>query len=199
MAHLDDAVRYRRQLQRLRGKVREVVGADVDPVVTTNPGIDRAVLIGDDGHIPVGDASVDLIVSDFTFEHLEHPELAARELDRVLKVGGWICARTPNRNGYIATANRVIPKWTRRAMLRRAQPERQDEDVFPAFYRLNTARALRRHFSPVRFDHALYSWEPDPGYHANVPAVYWINKTLAAVTPGPLKNFLMIFLQKTAA
>jgi SAM-dependent methyltransferase len=48
-------------------------------------------------------------VSDFTFEHIVDPAQAARELDRVLKHGGWLCARTPNRYGYIALANRFVP------------------------------------------------------------------------------------------
>lgn len=45
LAHSDDVVPFRRELTLLRGKVRKVIGADVDPIVTTNPGVDEAVVI----------------------------------------------------------------------------------------------------------------------------------------------------------
>jgi len=37
---------YCRELRNLRGKVREVIGADIDPIVATNPCIDRAIVVG---------------------------------------------------------------------------------------------------------------------------------------------------------
>src|SRR3954452_7997261 len=41
----EDPVPFRRRLTTLKGKVRKVVGADVDPVVLTNPLVDEAVVI----------------------------------------------------------------------------------------------------------------------------------------------------------
>ena len=106
--HVDDPIAYRRSLTSLRGKVKEVIGVDVDSAVSTNPAIDRAIVISGP-EIPLPDGSVDLILSDFTFEHLGDPQAIARSFERVLKPGGWICARTPNRFGYIALANRFLP------------------------------------------------------------------------------------------
>jgi hypothetical protein len=45
-SHSEDRVRYRRELINLRGKVREVVGADFDPMVNSNPSLDRAIVLG---------------------------------------------------------------------------------------------------------------------------------------------------------
>src|SRR6516225_6909042 len=92
-------------LRNLRGKVREVIGANIDSIVTTNPSLDRAIVLEPDGGIPLADRCVRMVVSDFTFEHIENPAYVARELDRILAPGGWICARTPNRNDYVSLAN----------------------------------------------------------------------------------------------
>src|SRR5262245_11219046 len=123
-SHSEDRVRYRRELRSLRGKVREVIGADIDPIVTTNPSLDRAIVLGSDSDIPIADRSIQMVISDFTFEHIENPAHVAGEIDRVLAPGGWICVRTPNRNGYVSLANRIFPESLRSRMLSWAQPDR---------------------------------------------------------------------------
>src|SRR5262245_1623295 len=50
--HVDDVVHYRRKLRDFRGKVREVIGADVDPIVATNPSLDRAFVLDPCRSIP---------------------------------------------------------------------------------------------------------------------------------------------------
>jgi hypothetical protein len=53
--HVDDPIAYRRGLTSLKGKVKEVIGVDVDSAVTTNPAIDRAIIAGSLGRFdPVG-------------------------------------------------------------------------------------------------------------------------------------------------
>ena len=194
--HLEDCAPYRRELRNFRGKVREVIGADVDPIVTTNPSLDRAIVLAEGGTIPLPDRSIHLVISDFTFEHIYNPDQVANELDRILAPGGWICARTPNRYGYIAFANRLLPEFLRMHIVRWSQPRRKEEDVFKTFYRLNTYRALRRYFNPARFDHIVYSWDAEPAYHANSKLLYQLSLAIHAVTPPPLKTLLLIFLQK---
>ena len=100
---------YPRKLRILQGEHRHVVGVDVDPIVKTNPSLDEAIVLDHDGPLPFADATFDMIVSDFAFEHVTEPARVARELDRVLKPGGWLCVRATNRNGYVAIANRIIP------------------------------------------------------------------------------------------
>jgi SAM-dependent methyltransferase len=90
----DDPAQFRRHLVTLKGRVRELIGADVDPAVKSNASLDRAILVGPDGRLPLPDASIDVIVSDFTFEHVQDPASVARELDRVLVGGGgFACER----------------------------------------------------------------------------------------------------------
>ena len=48
--------------------------------------------------IPIQDNSLDLLVSEFVFEHFENPLLVLRECARILKPGGEIVFLTINRN-----------------------------------------------------------------------------------------------------
>lgn len=86
---------YRRRLAMLRGKVARVIGVDVDEAVRENPKLDEAVVY-DGGRIPLPDASADVVVSDWTLEHIPDPALFAAEIHRILKPGGWLAARTPH-------------------------------------------------------------------------------------------------------
>jgi SAM-dependent methyltransferase len=195
----DDVVAYRRNLATLRGRVREVVGVDVDPAVETNQALDRALVIGPDGRLPIADRSIDIIVSDFVFEHIQEPEKAAAELDRVLAPGGWICVRTPNRYGYIAIANRLIPDRLHSRLIRSAQDHRKGEDVFPAVYRLNTAGAFRQHFPASRYVHYVIPWEAEPAYYFGSKLLYSLFLAIQYVTPPLFRTVLMVFMQKREA
>ncbi|MGY3465143.1 SAM-dependent methyltransferase [Bradyrhizobium sp. LM6.11] len=193
---LDSASDYRRGLRNFKGRTAKVVGVDVDPAIFKNPSLDDALLFGSDGRAPLPSDFADLILSDCTFEHLTNPEQSAREMDRLLKPGGWICARTPNKYGYIALANRLVPEALSHRLLKKMQPDRKEEDVFPAVYRLNTSAALAKHFPPSRFDHFVYSWDAEPAYHGNRQGLYRAFQIVQYLTPPRLKTILMVFIQK---
>jgi SAM-dependent methyltransferase len=192
----EDSVAYRRSLLSLKGRVREVIGVDVDPVVMTNEALDRAFLIGPDGRLPIPDQSIDVIVSDFVFEHIQDAASAARELDRVLKPGGWICARTPNRYGYIAIGNQLIPEALHARVIRSAQQQREGKDVFPAVYRLNTASAFKRHFPASSYDVYVIPWDAEPAYYFGSKLLYSLFLAIQHFTPAAFKTVLMAFMRK---
>lgn len=192
----EDPAAFRRNLVSLKGRAREFIGVDVDPVVTTNKGLDRAFVIGSDGQLPIADQSIDVIVSDNVFEHIQDPAKVALELDRVLVPGGWICVRTPNRHGYIALANRLIPARLHSRVIGSAQHERKGEDVFPAVYRLNTASAFRRHFPASSYDHYIIPWDAEPAYHFGSKLLFSLFLAIQYCTPAPFKTVLMVFMRK---
>lgn len=196
VGHIDLGGPYSRALRNFKGKVAKVIGLDVDEAVLGNPSLDEAYLLDKNGRSEVQDKTADLMFSDFTFEHLPDPESSARELERLLKPGGWLCARTPNKYGYIGLGNQLVPDAISRTVLKTAQPERKEEDIFPAVYRLNTRAALLKHFPPSRFDHFVYTWDAEPGYHANRRFIYRAFQALQHLTPPALKTIYMIFLRK---
>jgi SAM-dependent methyltransferase len=194
----EDGVAWRRELQSVRGRAHQVVGLDVDPAVLDNPALDRALVY--DGHepFPFEDEAFDLVVSDFTFEHLDRPAATAAELDRVLRPGGWLCARTPNRRGYIGVGGRLVPNVLHRRVLPRLQPTstRRDDDVFPTRYRLNTQGDLRRAFPPAHWQHHTYVHHPEPLYFGRSAALWRVVRRIGPVLPDVVAPVLLVFVQK---
>ena len=92
-----------------RGKVRCVIGADVDAAVLMNESVDEALVIPSDGSLALETASIDIVVCDAVFEHVSEPRKFVAELDRIVKPGGWVSAR-PLTGGDIL---RLVPVWYR--------------------------------------------------------------------------------------
>jgi SAM-dependent methyltransferase len=192
----DDPVAYRQGLADLRGRAGQVVGLDVDPVVRENPYLDRALLIGPDGRYPLDDASVDLVVSDWTFEHIDDPAAAAAEIGRVLRPGGWVCARTPNKWGLVGMPARAVPNRWHRGVLARVQPRRRAVDAFPTRYRMNTLREVRALFPAPGWEDCSYAVQCEPPYVADSEAVLRAVRVAQRLMPSRLHDVLMIFLRK---
>lgn len=192
----DGAPSYATKLRTLRGEGRRVIGVDVDPIVTTNPSLDEAIIIEPGKPLPFADASFNMIVSDFVLEHIGEPEQVARELDRVLKPDGWICIRTSNRNGYVALASRMTPKRYRKRLASAALVEQEEGDIFHTHYRMNTLRTLKRLFPAERFEHACFTLDSEPQYHFNMKALYVLMMCIHYLTPPFFRNGLLCYLHK---
>ena len=194
---LEDPVPYRKALRDHRGRAGKVIGVDLDPVVLDNPGLDEAHVIASGGPLPLPDASADLVVVEAVFEHVEDPVPFCAEIARVLKPGGWLCARTPNAWGYIALGARLVPNAAHVAVLRHLQPDRQARDVFPTHYRLNTRRQLRRFFPPESWRDCSYVWSSEPAYFGTSQLGWRLAQGLAWALPPAMGTTLMVFLQKS--
>ena len=134
--------------QDLRGPGRTVIGIDIDPVGSDNPVVDEFRLIGADGSWPLDDGSVDLAVSDFVLEHVDDPHAFVAELTRVLRPGGVFVARTVSRFSPLSLVARVVPNRLHPRVVGVLQPGRQEHDVFPTEYKMNSRRALASLFDP---------------------------------------------------
>lgn len=192
----DGDCNYKKKLMTLKGKVRKVIACDVDEAVLQNPGADELVVIRADELLPFADGTFDLIVSDFVFEHIADPALVSKELQRILKPGGWICARTPNKYCLISLVTRLIHNSKHMGILRRVQPERQSIDVFPTVFKLNDKRAITTWFPPDAFDNFTYRYEAEPSYFFNSRAVFALMLLINWLTPLVMKSGLFVFLKK---
>lgn len=182
--------------------VQKVIGVDVDKAVTQNPYMDVTYQIEENGKIPLDDESVDLIVSYAVFEHIENPDQVIEELHRVLKKGGWICAWTPNKFGYIALISSLVPNRLHATVLRKIgmvsdkKGQRGDADVFPTYYRLNSLSAIKAFFPKEKFQDFSYVFSGPEGYAGRSLMLAYILKLYNWIMPRVFGTHLYVFVRK---
>jgi hypothetical protein len=125
-----------------------------------------------------------------------NPELIAHEVARVVRPGGWCCARTPNRQGYIAVAARLLPNSFHRRAIQRLQPGRQDKDVFPTRYRLNTPEDIARHFGGSFADYSFPFWA-NLDYGSQFKAARFADRVFR-ILPDHFAPMFYVFLKRLA-
>jgi SAM-dependent methyltransferase len=130
------------QEQSLASRARILVGFDYDfDALKKHRTITHRVR-GDVAKLPFQAETFEFISSNMVFEHLKEPAVQLRELNRVLRPGGTLIFHTPNKWGYAVIFARLFPDWIKRhtAGLLQGRPP---EDVYPAYYRINSERDIR--------------------------------------------------------
>jgi ubiquinone/menaquinone biosynthesis C-methylase UbiE len=187
----DDACSFRRQTQTLKGSVRELIAADIDDVVLQNRSSDRNILITE--HVPLPDSSIDIIIADYVLEHVEHPVEFVAEIRRLLKPSGLFCARTPHKFSYIAMGARAVSNAKHTRVLRRLQPGRKAQDVFPTMYKMNTLSTLEQQFGG--FESASYLFRADPAYYFGNRHLYKGMEVMHRLMPAWFSANIFVFMR----
>lgn len=188
---------YHRRLRSFDGRAARVAGVDVDPVVLENPTLAEAAVLDPGGRIPHADGSFDVVIADHVLEHVDAADApaVAAELLRVLRPGGTLAARTPNKWGMIGIGARAVPNRLHTRVLERLQPTRKAEDVFPVRYAMNTRSDLRRLFAPPH-EVVVYGHTSEPTYFGHSRVGWRAAQLWARLAPPALAPTLMIFVRK---
>jgi len=148
------------------------VGLDLDPENLRGQLYTRRCILADGMHLPFKDASFDLITSNMVVEHLRDPRMAFAEFNRVLAPGGTILLHTPNLANYLVFTNRVVSAMLPRrvhAGLVATSERRTGDEIYPAFYRANTRRTLRKLARPIGPVTVEFLPGPRPFFHYFAP------------------------------
>jgi ubiquinone/menaquinone biosynthesis C-methylase UbiE len=119
-----------------------VVGVDYDVPSLKKHKYFKYRLAGDIHNLPFRSGSFHLATANMVVEHLEDPNIALREVNRILEPGGLFIFHTPNLWNYGTLASRMIPNWLKNRLIELLEG-RKEEDVFPAHYRLNSDGRIR--------------------------------------------------------
>ena len=192
----EDECGFRRKLRIMRGKCRRVIGMDVDTHAQSNPFIDEFYLIENDLLLAIENNSIDLIICDYVLEHVQFPDKLFKEFNRVLKVGGVVCARTPNFFSYFGIISNSIPDRLHAKLVGWMQGTRKPEDVFPKFYRCNSIFRIKKLMQTFGFEGLVYGFESEPAYFSFSSFIYGMVKIFHQLTPKYFSTQLYLFARK---
>lgn len=118
-----------------KGLVKKICGIDLDYRVIHNDKIDEGK-VANASSIPYDSETFDVVFADNVMEHLSEPEKVFKEIHRVLKPGGVVLFKTPNRSHYMPLIARLTPlrfhKFINQFRGRNA------EDTFHTYYLSNS-------------------------------------------------------------
>lgn len=89
------------------------------------------------------DEVFDIATLRMVAEHISDPESVIESLNRLMRPGGCVVIYTPNKWSLMSMVASIIPDNLHASVVRIFSPRRQDEDVFPTCYKMNTKRTLR--------------------------------------------------------
>jgi len=181
-----------------------VVGIDVDPSgLLTHRNIQRRVCTSLHA-MPFANESFDVVTCNMVAEHLADPRKCMAEITRVLAPGGVVVIHTPNLRHYMVflnhTLGRLLPRRWREWAVRAAEG-RISEEIFPAFYRMNSLARLRKLAGEfdLETEHAEVLPSPRPFFNFLLPLAAVQLLLMRLMTLRPLKNLeatLLVVLRK---
>ena len=189
---MNDKCEYRLKSRTLKNKVGKLIGVDIDERILQNKSTDENFVIKE--KIPLEDNSVDLVICDWVLEHIMEPLKFYVEINRILKPNGYFVARTPNFYAYYALIANIVPNKFHNFAIRYVQKEREINDTFPTYYRLNTKRKISKIFK--NFENFSYLMIPDPAYYFNNKILFFFFKLIHKFAPKHFTSMLFVFLKK---
>lgn len=166
------------QKKLLANKPRIVVGIDSYRELYLHPYL-RYKVAGNISYLPFKDNSFDLLTAQMVMEHISEPRLVLNEGYRVLKPGGLFLFHTPNYYYYIIFIASFVPQRLKNWIITMIEG-REETDIFPTKYRINTDRAIRLYANKTGF---------------KIKELFYLNTTPITLFLGFLALFELLILK----
>jgi SAM-dependent methyltransferase len=128
------------------------VGCDLDiDGMKANPHLHHRIA-SDAQSLPFPADSFDLVTANMVLEHLVNPAAVFAEIARVLRPEGRFVFVTPNRAHPVVRLMGTLLSVRQRRLVAHVLENRPMFNVFPTYYRANTADDLRRLAAEVRLE-----------------------------------------------
>jgi len=177
-------------LEQLGAAAQRPLGIDPDFASLAGhrlPDLPRAVALAD--ALPLGAASVDLVLASWVLEHLTDPARTFAEIARVLRPGGAFIFLAPGAHSPAALINRLLGPLQRWLVPRLYG--RQAADAFPVVYRANTRRQIEALAARAGLQLQTLQHISDPTYFAFHPLLFRFSAALASVLPRTMAEHLV--------
>ena len=189
----DDECEVRRNIRLIKGRVKQIIAADVDDAVLQNKSSDKQMLIKN-SELDLHKESIDLIIADYVLEHIANPSQFYDQINSCLKSGGWFCARTPHKYSYIALISSLIKNKFHAKVLSKVQPNRKEVDVFPTEYKMNDLKEIRLIFKD--WPNSTFIYRSEPSYFFGNRFVYVFLSFIHRLFPLFFLGNIFVFVQK---
>lgn len=189
----DDTNTTRKNIRHISPSISELIAIDVDEAVLDNKASTKNCVY-DGEKLPFDDNSIDVLIADFVNEHVDTPIEFCGEIARVLKPGGYYCARTPHKFNYVTLFARLVKNTHHSKVVSLLQPGRKDIDVFPTKYKLNSESDVTDYFPG--WLNSSFVFRSDPAYFGGRKLLFIIMKFVHQIAPVWLVGNLFIFLRK---
>jgi SAM-dependent methyltransferase len=120
-----------------------MVGLDYDLPSLKKNAVIRNVAVADVCNAPLRSGAFEMITANMVVEHLEDPPRSLTEIRRMLKPGGLFIFHTPNYQNYIIFIASLVPDFIKKKIVHFLEG-REEADIFPTHYRLNTPAAIEK-------------------------------------------------------
>jgi SAM-dependent methyltransferase len=154
----------------MRARSQMIAGVDSDFAALRDNRACSVRLMADARALPFAGGSFDLATANMVFEHLASPLATAREIRRVLAKGGRLIALTPNWLDIVTIAARLAPNRWHPAVVSRIEA-RNEADVYPAHFRLNSPAAVERILREAGFVKRRIELLEHPDVYSRAPVV----------------------------
>ena len=177
-------------------KIAKVIGVDLHPGIGDHPHLDERHVITPGERLPFHPGTIDVVVADWVLEHLDDPAQFAGEMARLVRPGGWVCARTVNRWGYVGIGARLFPNRIHARLVPKLIPVARSEDVFPTLYRVNSLRDIRHWFPAAAWEHHSYLVNTTPRYFGHSKLLFRATDWYQKLVPYGLRTDLFVFIRR---
>ncbi len=150
-------------LKSIHDKTKFSYGIDPDKRAIEKNNFIKHKFVGFADNMPFEDNFFDVAVLTWVLEHIENPEASFKEIYRVLKPGGVVIFLTPNVYNYVVWLIRLIPDFLHDPLNRKLF-NRQENDTYPKYYRINSKRAINNYLTKIGFKEDKFILNGDPTY-----------------------------------
>lgn len=113
--------------------------------------------------LPFENNCFDAVLLLWVLEHLKNPKRVFDEIYRVLKSGGYFFFATPNKNFFPLGVLHLVKLGKINTFLNKVLFGREEEDVFEAYYKVNTVEDISK-LIEGKFEIETLRLNYDPGY-----------------------------------
>lgn len=184
----------------LIAKAAHVIGLDYDfPSLVKHRTIGTKVQ-GSATELPFADSLFDLVTANMVVEHLDNPQVQFREVNRVLKPGGFFIFHTPNEYGHFSMMRKLVPGFAVKK-LSKLLDGREAGDVFEVHYKANNQKAIGNLATETGFDTEEIRMVSSDAVFAVVPPLaiaelLWIKLLKADVLKSLRTNIIAVLKKK---